>query len=156
MFPNLNKRDDKLVGCFLVKEGIAKASGGDMKPVYFFTHTDLGDDQFYVVKRFAVVTKEGPEAGFFSNVENNDEEVQVPAATNDVQEDIARFLRDGFMVDDDNMPAPENVPNNETPNDVQYGEWDSCTHCNRSRIVGRAESEPKLIEVSLFFALGIY
>ena len=153
IFPNLNKRDDKLVGCFLVKEGIAKASGGDMKPVYFFTHPDLGDDQFYLVKRFAVVSKEGPEAGFFSNVErvhneseNNDEEVQVPAATNDVQEDIARFLRNGFMVDDDNMPAPENVPNNETADDVHYGEWDSVTHCNRSRIVGRGESEPKLID----------
>ena len=121
--------------------------------MYFFTHPDLGDEEFYIVRRFTKVTKEGPAAGFFEGVESvpneteaNEQNAEVPATSGDVQEDIARFLRDWFVVDDDNLPAPENIPNDEATTDAQYFEWNSAMHCNRAKITGRAETEPQLID----------
>ena len=153
LFPNLNKRDHQLQGCFLVKQGRARCSGNDYKDVYFFTHPDLGDEEYYIVRRFIKVTKEGPAAGVFveadsssNEAEDNNENVEVPETSGDVQEDVARFLRDGFLVDDDNLPAPENVPNDEATENVQWSEWNSATHCNRAKITGRAEQEPQLID----------
>ena len=59
---------------------------------------------------------------------------------------MARFLAEGFVVDDDNVPAPENVPldSNLTNQDVLYEEWGSATHCNRARMFGRNETQPHL------------
>ena len=138
IFPNL---DDQLVGCFLVREGRGRASGNDMKDVYFFTHPELSDEEFYIVKRFAKITEEGPEVGFSEQeqthrdeAESNEGDVEVPTTSGDLQEDVARFLRDGFVVDDDNLPAPENVPNGDDPTDAQlivpYGQLWTLRYCS--------------------------
>ena len=54
--------------------------------------------------------------------------------TSDLAENIARVKLEGYNVDDDNEPAPENLPNQgQSPNPVDsiYGEWNSCTICHR-------------------------
>ena len=149
-YPDYCKRDAALDGCLMIREGVKRTSG-KVRKVYFFTHIDFPDDELYICKGFVRITKEGGNEGLFEiAVEHNEESVEgreIPQLTGDVSEDVARFLSDGFVVDDDNLPAPENVPNNAIPHsqDVSFEDWDNATHCNRTCIFGRKETLPTLV-----------
>ena len=149
-YPDYCKRDATLDGCLMIREEVKRTSG-KVRKVYFFTHIDFPDDELYICKGFVRITKEGGNEGLFEvAVEHNEESMEgreIPQLTGDVSEDVARFLSDGFVVDDDNLPAPENVPNNAIPHsqDVSFEDWDSATHCNRTSIFGRNETLPTLV-----------
>jgi hypothetical protein len=67
-------------------------------------------------------------------VEN--EEREIPSMLN---EDISNFRAQGFSVDDDNEPAPENIPTAaDTANDGMYRAWGS-EPLDARRVVGIKE-----------------
>ena len=85
-------------------------------------HDDFDDGQIlHAVARFCKVTEEGPVESLFDILSRNDvendgnvalggdenEEREIPSVLN---EDISNFRAQGFAVDDDNEPAPENIP----------------------------------------------
>jgi hypothetical protein len=100
--------------------------------VYSFSHPDF-PDIFYAARRYVHLTEEGPEDLLFATevaapprqpptIRTNDEtrertggteatqNFQVQANTNLGTDDMAALRRQGIDVDDDNDPAPENVP----------------------------------------------
>lgn len=93
----------------------------------FVSHPSFqGSDEIYVAKRYAVVRHEGPPEGLFDDtpedaVALNDDgnlvqevDPQLYFATNRA-EDIAMVRNQGYNVDDDNEPAPENIPEEAAP-----------------------------------------
>ena len=125
---------------------------------FIFRHDDFPNVELYATTRYTKVVKEGAEVGLFNKevsnnvnvvgVANHDsEEEQGEALDDDVveinhnvlnarntAEDIMYVRGLGLTVDDDNAPAPENIPNSTTPNDeplpsglkdpTQSWEWD--------------------------------
>jgi hypothetical protein len=86
---------------------------------YTFRCDDYPNIILYVVMRYAIVVTEGPPESFFNyptghganNVEAAAMEVRnMPPRTNNHNEDIQLFTALGTVVDDDNLPTPENVP----------------------------------------------
>ena len=91
-YPNYNKRDDKLEGAILIREGHGRCSG-KQRDVYFFTHIDLPEIELYVCKSFIKVTMEGPESGLFidgtsAETDPQPEQVDVPMETNDIGQNV--------------------------------------------------------------------
>ena len=109
---------------------------------FIFRHDDFPNVELYATTRYAKVVKEGAEVGLFNKevsnnvnvvgVANHDSEEgeQGEALDDDVveinhnvlnarntAEDIMYVRGLGLTVDDDNAPAPENIPNSTTPND---------------------------------------
>ena len=138
------------------------------KTCIFFRHDDFDDNQLlHCVERYAKVITEGGAADFFGLdlgdeaqeevrvevVEGGGEvdddavvNVAVPKLTDNSNEDIARLRAEGYGVDDDNKPAPENIPIAGPSNDrggVTWEEWDSRTICLR-RSEGHRFEDPKL------------
>ena len=92
------------------------------------------NQELYCTTKFAVVHKEGDPSDYFSrsSFENDDDvrddgnevderlELELPDGyehLHGTDEDVALMEDMGFNVDDDNCPAPENIPNNsETEN----------------------------------------
>ena len=143
-------KNDRLDGCILLREG-TKRTTSLVRPVYFFRHEDFGDAKLFACKRFCKVTQEGGEAGLFNEVTSDalvvrETQVENPPLTNDINDDIARFLSLGLVVDDDNLPAPENVPtNDDTRNsDVEYYDWNSAVGCNKLKLGGLTDYKPYL------------
>ena len=144
-------KNERLEGCILLKEG-TKRTGKTMKEVYFLRHEDIENIELFACRRYCKITQEGAEADLFNAVTSDalvEQETQVciPAVSGDISEDVERFLALGLMVDDDNMPAPENIPTNEnTQNgEVQYNAWDSLVGCNRLMQGGNTEFQPSLM-----------
>jgi hypothetical protein len=86
---------------------------------YTFRSDDYPNLVLHAVLRYLIVVTEGPEATFFNTPTGNDatnveaaavEGPIMPPRTNDHNEDIQAFTALGAIVDDDNLPAPENVP----------------------------------------------
>ena len=96
-------------------------------------HDDFDDGQIlHAVTRFCKVTEEGPVESLFDTIPTNDvendenvavggvenEEREIPSMLN---EDVSNFRAQGLSVDDDNEPAPENIPTAaDTANDGMY------------------------------------
>ena len=59
------KKFDKLKGCLLLREGMAR-SLGTLRPI-FLKHIDFDDEESYACKRFCHLTKEGIEDLIFEN-----------------------------------------------------------------------------------------
>ena len=61
--------------------------------------------------------------------QGNDCAMQLPSLIGTTVEDISHFCMQGFEVDDDNDPAPENVPAAATPSTASciYLDWEA-TH----------------------------
>ena len=92
-------------------------------------HHDLFDDgsQIYAVAQYCKGIQEGAVGNLFQIDEHadlavaeeaaqgNDCVMQLPSLTRTTVEDISHFRAQGFEVDDDNDPAPENVPAASTP-----------------------------------------
>ena len=111
-------------------EQVVRKIKGVTKPCILVKHDDYGDDLLYCAVRNAVVTTEGPEDDIFPDqapqlpdkpvwdgavyeVDESDED----EANDDIiynfqnnAEDIAQVRDKGFLVDDDNDPAPKNIP----------------------------------------------
>ena len=87
-------------------------------------HHDLFDNgsQIYAVAWYCKVIQEGAVGNLFQIDEHadlaaakeaaqgNDCVMQLPSLTGTTVEDISHFCMQGFEVDDDNDPAPENEP----------------------------------------------
>jgi hypothetical protein len=99
-------------------------------------HHDMFDDgsQVYAVAQYCKVIQEGTVGNLFQIDEHNclavaeeaaqghDCAMQLPSLTGTTVKDIPHFHIQGFEVDDDNDPAPENVPAAATPSTT------SCTN----------------------------
>ena len=102
-----------------------------------FHHNDFEGIELYCHKHYATVLEEGAASDLFSDLlianngkdrndsvqenEESEEEVpiEIPVLTTNINDDIEQMLLEGFGVDDDNEPAPENIPtlNPEADND---------------------------------------
>ena len=105
--------------------------------VFVFTHFDFSNEKFYAAKRYINVTQEGEEDSLFvlaesviptvsagaigpltfdqtnraDGAEANDAPILLSGRTSNIRlEDMVEHLRQGISIDDDNDPAPENVP----------------------------------------------
>jgi hypothetical protein len=99
-------------------------------------HHELYDDssQIYDVAQYCKVIQEGTVGYLFQidehadlaaaeeTAQGNDCVMKLPSLTGTTVRDISHFCVQGFEVDDDNDPAPENVPAAATPSKI------SCTY----------------------------
>ena len=117
--------------------------------VFVFTHFDFTDEQFYASKRYIHVTKESEEDSLFvlaesvipavsagaigtltfdqtnraDGAEANDAPILLSGRTWNLRsEDMVELRRQGTAFDDDNNPAPENVPR-QGENTTGTGNW---------------------------------
>ena len=109
--------------------------GGGLAKVYNFSHLDFPNVIFYAAKRFVYMTLEGPAEQFFVVVEAIVPQVQQQVNQTDIDsriggvdattnlpnlnfgrtsnltaDDMAYLRRQGIATDDNNDPAPENIP----------------------------------------------
>ncbi|KAI2500665.1 Transposase IS4 [Fragilaria crotonensis] len=133
-------------------------------------HDDFDDGQIlHAVARFCKVTQEGPIESLFDVIPTNDVEndrsVAVGGNENDereipsvLNEDVSSFRAQGFAVDDDNEPAPENVPtSNDTDTGDIYRPWGS-EPLDARRVAGVRDVQPSLVSAdpSMHTALGFF
>ena len=140
-YPNYNAKFDKLENCIIISQGQGKSSNVQ-RDVYYFRHDDFPNVELYACRRYCHITEEGPAETLFDKDEDsaNDSEAEVqetllPQPTSDHREDIAAIVAAGLDVDDDNTPAPENVPERNVrgaQENVTYLDWGSVHICNRS------------------------
>lgn len=126
-----------------------------MQDVYIFRSDYYPNATMYAVKRWLKVLKEGPEDTLFEppapqvteeTKANEPEELpNLPRAGPDgfLQEEIAAMEATGISVEDDNAPAPENVPTTIQNNDITYGEWGHKNICYR-RAKGSENTLPSI------------
>ena len=78
--------------------------------------------------------------------EGEEEEVaEQPRLSSDVVEDIARLRSEGYEVDDDNDPVPENLPTATAPGEATFLEWNQTNVCHRKAEGHRFEAS-KLVK----------
>ena len=107
---------------------------------FVFRHDNFEGVELHCVWRWSKVTTEGDPEHFFSastqvaasNEEEGATEREVPTLEG-FEYDVQRLCAEGYDVDDDNEPAPENRPtNNDEPGaGVHYGEWGFSGICQR-------------------------
>ena len=134
-YPNRPKAH-KLEDLILIAESeISIRRGGGLAKVYNFSHLDFPDVIFYAAKWYVHMTLEGPAEDFFVVVEATvpqvrrqvnqteidsriggvDTTIDLPnlnsgRTSNLTAGDMADLRRQGIATDDDNDPAPENIP----------------------------------------------
>ena len=111
--------------------------GADAILFFVFTHFDFPEEQLYAAKRYIHLTQEGEEDSLFvlaedvipavsagaigpltfdqtnraDGVEANDASILLSVRTSNLRlEDMVELRSQGISIDDDNNPAPENVP----------------------------------------------
>ena len=143
---------ERLTNCLMMDQ-TTRSIKGVLKLVIVVKHEDYGDDLIYCAERFAVVTSPGSEDNYFAPVAptpadlpvwhgdgtDNSNEINddIYHARNNA-EDIANVRAKGFLVDNNNDPAPKNIPcattatvkENGLPLDQEWG-WDNT--CNRQK-----------------------
>ena len=124
-YPNQTAQSE-LEDCVCIKKGVTAIRRKEVDVVYF-RHDDFPNKELYCVPRWVRVTEEGAAAHFFdgdgdigNQGEGGDANAQEEEAPEEIPhevlnagnhaEDIALVQAMGFMVDNDNEPAPENVP----------------------------------------------
>jgi hypothetical protein len=133
-------------------------------------HEDFDDGQLlHAVVRYCKVQQEGAPEHLFNEAQQSDhegvedvavggEEVvqrEVPSILN---EDASNFRAQGFEVDDDNDPAPENVPGpNDNNGDCLYCAWGS-EPLDVRRAAGVRDVKPSLVNAdpTLHTVLGYF
>ena len=160
-FPNATAKD-RITNLVAVSKEVKKVNRRDQE-VVIFNHEKF-DVQPYAVVRWVKVDEEGPDSQFFDeDDEEGEEEVHngedgeesgEPIADRVLQlrnrtitnEDIHNVRAMGFGVDDDNDPAPENVPveNERGPRENDSGlygnqSWGWSGFCNRKKEGGVRE-----------------
>jgi hypothetical protein len=115
-----------------------------------FRHADFEGIEVYCAERYALVTEEGSPSDFFGQYQRNDDldggatesngaavnepfEVPTLSADSSVEGNVSRLCAEGYGVDDDNEPAPENDPALQVPgnSNTSYKDWGSETVCHR-------------------------
>eukprot|EP00957_Ditylum_brightwellii_P096458 7346644-Ditylum_brightwellii.AAC.1 len=114
--------------------------------VYTLQSNNYPNVLLYVLCKWVKIVKEGPTDTIFDKGEmketalNAEAEEQIllpvfPSADDFVEENIATMHAAGVTVDDDNDPAPENIPTTQTEGDeVKYDNWGYkgiCYHWNK-------------------------
>lgn len=107
---------------------------------YVFRHDQFEGHELHCLRRWSKVTTEGSPDHFFplntleaaSNVQEGAAEVEVPALEG-LEYDIQCLRAEGYDVDDDNEPAPENTPAEAQSggDHAMYGEWGFSGMCQR-------------------------
>ena len=150
-YPNAAQRD-WLEGLLVVYQGVIKVNHP--------RHDDFSNQRLHCVKRYAKVITEGGVADLFDNTEEestavpveNEEEGADPSLvtqelSDNTNEDVARFKKEGNGVDDDNNPAPENIPTPAAKDDkVTYHEWGSRSNICYRQSEGHVNKTPKLFK----------
>ena len=141
--------------------------GGDVREVQrLIVRSDdvmNGDDhvEMYGHPRFFTVTQEGPKEMFFEPVvddeaeevvNNNDElppeVVQLLSLNRQLNDDDYDNIRGVVEFDDDNLPAPENIPQEETTTTIiDYSEWGHTGLCHR-RMAGIPDAAPTITNLN--------
>ena len=138
-----------------------------------FRHDDFPNKEIYCVERYCKVLKEGPTGQFFA-LDNADlaptiaeEEpetglIETPTTIpgGNVNDDIVRIRMQGLEVDDDNDPAPENIPTaTNIPSDSPFTGWTGSTNgfdnrrSNNHKYKGPRMISPRISNSKLTFSL---
>ena len=143
-FPN-PVTGQRLSDCETVRQELKKVSRRDQL-VIVVHHADFKTDSgdfidLYAVKRYWKVQKAGDVDLRFDAAPTNEgggqeeEMVALPAAVDDYingdRVNTIEALQDVVEVDDDNDPAPENVPQQSDNNASVFGEWGHTDFCHR-------------------------
>ena len=143
-FPN-PVTGQQLSDCETVRQELKKVSQRDQL-VIVVHHADFKTDSgdfidLYAVKRYWKVQKAGDVDLRFDAAPTNEgggqeeEMVALPAAVDDYingdRVNTIEALQDVVEVDDDNDPAPENVPQQSDNNASVFGEWGHTDFCHR-------------------------
>ena len=167
-YPNASKNDvlDDLIAIGQEEKLVSKR----MQGCILMRHVDFDDGQIlHAVTRYCKVMQEGPRESLFDtppqeDVEGGEDvavEVEAPEAREIprfLNEDISNFRAQGFAVDDDNEPAPENVPSpNDEVNEGMYRPWGS-EPLDLRRASGVRDIQPTLVSAdpSLHTVLGYF
>ena len=167
-YPNA-KFIDCLNGLISQSRGI-KTVNHKQQTVIVFRHNDFPNLMVYCNERYAKVLECGVDVDYFDGgaeevgVENDDDELveaindtandvllSVPhlSVHNEIRDNIVRLITDGYQVDDDNEPAPENIPtatrSTSNNDDISWFPWGSRTVCQR-RSQGHRFENPNLID----------
>ena len=135
-----------------------------------FKTTDGEPEDLYALPRWFKITEEGPSEEFFddssstnvanptnSGNANQDEDIEAPAIVEDVnkrgqvfESDLAN-LNGQIQIDDDNSPAPENIPTTEDNgiNEIFSSGWGHDGVCCRRQAEGH-DAEAKLFNFGSF------
>ena len=165
-YPNVPSTN-KTEGLIVLRKEIKKVNRREQECVVV-RHEDFAIE-LHVVRRFCGVITEGPVSEFFSEgIQTKEQQpdvdgpavdegvealTEVPASSGNIAEDVERFRADGFLVDDDNEPADENIPiippaatqeQETTTPGIDYNDWDSATTCHR-KSAGHIEENPRLL-----------
>ena len=157
IFPN-PVAGQRLSDCQTIRQEMKKVSRKDQL-VLVVHHDDFKTEDgdfidLYAVKRYWKVHKGGDEDLRFDVASTNDggaqgeEMLPLPAAVDDYingeRVNVVEALQDVVEIDDDNEPAPENVPRNNDNNTGVFGEWGHTGFCHR-RIQNMPNSPAKII-----------
>ncbi len=115
----------------------------------FFTSDSVTGIELSAARRFVVIKEQGPEEGLWDTPASNPPasgaspaqgvgggtSISIPIAINDAifhssgsrAEDIAIVCNQGFNVDDDDEPVPENIPSPDAPLPVSHGLYEGQT-----------------------------
>jgi hypothetical protein len=135
-YPNIGHRQ-RLENLLVVGKEVKRIRGKDQEAI-LFRHDDFDDGTvLYCQERFAKVVTEGPVTEFFGENAN-------------VAENVARLRAEGYGVDDDNEPAPENIPlpSNQHQENNLYSQWGSKNVCNR-RSNGHCEENAQVHQMPM-------
>lgn len=141
-YPN-QEHGERLTNLLVIGTDTKRIRGIERRCVIFH-HPEFENIQLYCSVQFARVSTavETPEVGrvpvVLERVEQEEELHAIPRISGEAAEDIAHLRAEGYGVDDDNEPAPENVPDptNEAPattSSVTYLGWGARLpgFCNR-------------------------
>ena len=146
--------NERLPGLLAIRRE-EKSVNRAMKLCIVFRHDDFPNIEIYCAERYAAVVTEGSAADYFDQIEGDtvdgeggeDNDLQeLPTIRNsDIADSIARLRSEGYGVDDDNDPAPENLPNEAvTSEPSMYGEWNSTPNICHRTTAGLFKDDPKM------------
>ena len=106
---------------------------------------DYENKELYAVERYVCITKEGAPEHFFDSLVVGEDlstiEIEEPELLPALPargghgfeaEEIETMRTAGVVIDDDNEPAPENIPNTEeTSEGATYEDWGHTGICNK-------------------------
>lgn len=180
-YPNMNKTK-KFIGLVVVRLEQKKIRNADAECVILtsndFIDNDGGYIEMYCNRRYINIEVEGPSYSYFGTHNNiqpnvNDEEMLEvePPIGDDIMEFVSRTATINFddedvqelqgvvEIDNDNDPAPENIPNNINNECFYKDEWGHSGICNRKIVNGATEHKaflnfptsfsPTLVDMSM-------
>jgi hypothetical protein len=113
-YPNATA-DQRLGGLLCIRKQVKTVKRKDVA-CYIFRHDDFEGQELHCVCRWSTVKEEGPSGELFDveptvtvQTVQEDEEAEMPILEG-VAYDVDRLRAEGYGVDDDNEPAPENIP----------------------------------------------